>query len=223
MSYVVIEGNIGSGKSTLSNWLAAKTSWQLLHEPVDDNPILDGFYKDPARNAFAMQVYMLQIRAQDHAYAASRQSPVIMDRSILGGDVFANVHRKLGNINDVEWLVYRTLYHDKLEQLYHSHRHESPPFTLVYLEVDPEVSFERMRNRNRAVESSVSLAYLRELNGEYNRLIEKIQNKKHTWPGIKLINLPWNGDYSDLSNSPAVDLLHTLKRPATQGGVGYDD
>lgn len=202
MTYIVVEGNIGSGKSTLVKWLAQKTGWESRNEIDDDDPVLTEFYKDPVRNAFTMQMYMMNLREVDHMYASSSKKPVIMDRSIFGGDVFASVHHAAGNITPTAWGVYCSLFHAAIERLSSANALD---FAMVYLEVDPEVAYKRVQNRNRSVESTLSQSYLYALDAEYAK-------KLGEWRGIQVINLPWNGDYRDLNDSPAVDLLADLKR-----------
>ena len=204
MSYVAIEGLIGAGKSTVSKYIADKCNWMLLEEPVEANPVLPLFYKDPKRYAFSMQIFMLHWRYRQQQVAGHSHIPCVLDRSLPGDRVFAKLLTKYGSMNSVEWDVY--------EQCYNSMSMVRPPFMIVYLEVDPKTAYERIRKRNRSIESGITLEYLQDLDREYKILMETIESGKHAWSrGISLITFPWEGDYTDLENSPVNELVSKIQ------------
>jgi deoxyadenosine/deoxycytidine kinase len=94
-----VEGIIGVGKSTFSYELAKRLKLRLIEEPVETNPYLEPFYKDPKRYAFGMQVYLLHQRyamqqlASYEATGVGGYAGAILDRSLSGDRVFAKLHR----------------------------------------------------------------------------------------------------------------------------------
>ena len=94
---IIVEGNIGAGKSTFAQHLARALDGEYLPEPADGtNPYLEDYYRDPARWAFEMQMFLLtrRYRAQKYAQGKVRHKGgfVVLDRSYYGDVCFANVH-----------------------------------------------------------------------------------------------------------------------------------
>ena len=88
--HIAIAGNIGSGKTTLTNMLAKHYGWTPRFEPVDHNPYLEDYYKDLARWAFNLEVYFLKQRFKDLLEIRRSEKTIIQDRSIFEG---VYVHR----------------------------------------------------------------------------------------------------------------------------------
>lgn len=98
---IIVEGNIGAGKSTFAQHLAKALDGEYLPEPADGtNPYLADYYADPAKWAFEMQMFLLtrRYRAQKYAQGKVRHKGgfVVLDRSYYGDVCFANVQRQLG-------------------------------------------------------------------------------------------------------------------------------
>lgn len=206
MSYVVIEGLIGAGKSTLTNHLCKELGWRMLAEPVEENPFLSKFYEDPKRWAFAMQAYMLQHRYKQQIVAAHSEVTCVLDRSLPGDRVFAKLHHRYGNMHDLEWKLY--------EEWYATMTAVRPPFLMVFLEVDPETAFARIQQRGRGIEAGIPIDYLRDLDNEYEHLIAQIEGGRHAWSrGIEVMRVPWNDDKkTDLLATPQFgDLVQSIK------------
>jgi deoxyadenosine/deoxycytidine kinase len=202
---VAIEGLIGAGKTTLARWMADKAGWKFLAEPVEENPLLAAFYDDPARYAFPMQMHMLHVRYQQQQYAAFSSTPCVLDRSLPGDRVFATMHNEMGNIGDLEFNTYK--------EAYRSMTLQQSPSLLIYLEVDPEVAYERMQRRGRTVEAGLELSYMRKLGSHYEDLVNSIEKRHYSWShGITVHRVPWNADYRDLNASPAEDILYAARR-----------
>jgi deoxyadenosine/deoxycytidine kinase len=175
---VWVEGIIGAGKSSLTEELARRLAFKPMYEEVadGDDGILRAFYADPQKMAFAMQIYMLHSRYAQHQVAAHglRWSGYVMDRSLPGDCVFAELHAKYGNITRPEMDVYRSAYATMSLTLH-------PPAWLIWLDIAPELAMDRIRGRGRGVESGISLGYLQDLRGGYLSLISEIVEGSHPW------------------------------------------
>lgn len=83
--YIAIAGNIGSGKTTLTNMLAKHYGWKKFLEPVDDNPYIDDYYKDISRWALNLEVYFLKQRFKNLLEIEKSKETIIQDRTIFEG------------------------------------------------------------------------------------------------------------------------------------------
>jgi deoxyadenosine/deoxycytidine kinase len=193
---VWVEGLIGAGKSTLSQKLAGLLEFRAFHEPVEAD-YLGKFYQDPRRYAFEFQLRQLSRRqlihrlAESEAAAAIDYKGAILDRGLPGDRVFAKLHVQAGNISDEQWLTYELLFNDAISRIH-------PPALLVYLDTEPEVAMERVKNRNRGAEANLSLDYLKTLRKGYFDLLSEIEGKEHRWSdGIQTMRVPWNMDHQE--------------------------
>jgi deoxyadenosine/deoxycytidine kinase len=202
---VWVEGLIGSGKTTVSDQLGDLLKAHVHHEPVDDNPFLADFYKDPKAWAFVMQFFLMsrRYRMQKLAVAESLNGrSAILDRGLPGDRVFARLHTRTGNIDERSWKVYEEHFDLMMSDL-------RPPSLLVFLDVEPETAYERMKRRARGAEVGVPIEYLRDLRAGYYDLLEEIEHGNHAWSkGISVMRVPWNVDFQD----PAVLADRIVKR-----------
>lgn len=189
-----VEGLIGCGKTTFSKEVGKRLNLRVLEEPVDSNPYLDLFYKEPKRFAFGMQMHLLHVRyamqqvASYEATGVGGASGAILDRSLSGDRVFAKLHMKAGNIHPLEWDTYELSYSNMARSLL-------PPTLLIFLDVQPETAFDRMKKRNRAVESGVQLSYLKDLYVGYKELLEEAKHGLLPWAhAVKVTSLIWELD-----------------------------
>jgi deoxyadenosine/deoxycytidine kinase len=174
-----VEGIIASGKTTLAKQIAKRLEFKLLEEPVESNPYLAEFYKDPKKYAFGLQIYMLHHRfamKQESSYVAARRAAkgVVLDRCIAGDRAFAHHHMKVGNIDPLDYQCYEFCYQMMARTIL-------PPTVMIYLNVQAETAFERMKRRNRAEEAEVSLQYLKDLKAEYELLLSDIRRGLVPW------------------------------------------
>lgn len=202
-----VEGIIGSGKSTLTKTIAERLNLKAFHEPVESNPFLDRFYKDPERWAFPMQMYLMYQRfamQKEAAYAAARGNGAVLDRGMPGDRVFCKLHMLEGNIHKLEWMAYQASYDIMACSL-------TPPSLLLFLDVEPDVALERVRARARGVESSIDLRYLVDLRKGYLDLLCEVESGSHAWAqGMEVMRLAWNTDH--LPVEPLIcELSHKLR------------
>jgi deoxyadenosine/deoxycytidine kinase len=187
-----LEGIIGAGKSTLAATLARELALRAFHEPVDTNPYLERFYKDPKRWAFPMQIHLMHDRfamQKEAAYSATRGFGSILDRGMPGDRVFCKLHMLAGNIDELEWKTYEKAYEVMACSL-------NPPALLLFLDVEPDIALERVKTRARGAESGITLKYLQDLRKGYLDLMCEIESGVHPWSrGMEVKRIAWNSDY----------------------------
>lgn len=158
--YIVVEGPIGVGKTTLSQKLAEAFNAQTMFEQPQDNPFLERFYRDATRYALQTQMFFLFQRMnqlRDLAQADLFNAPVVSDFLLDKDPIFA--HLTLG---DDELNLYRQLY-DHLKP-------QAPvPDLVLYLQAQPETLIERVKKRGIPMESAISEIYLYRLCESYTR------------------------------------------------------
>ena len=200
-----IEGIIGVGKSTITEALANRLGLRPIYEPVDSNPYLEMFYKEPKRWAFPMQIellhrrYAMQKLAAFEATTAGGFKGAILDRGMPGDRVFAHLHMLAGNMAEVEWQTYERCYDIMVCSLI-------PPSLLIFLDVEPEIAHERVMKRARSAEEGLPLSYLKDLRKGYLDLMVQIEAGQHAWSkGMEVMRLAWNVDHQ-----PAGKLVDVL-------------
>jgi deoxyadenosine/deoxycytidine kinase len=163
---ILLEGNIGAGKSTLGNTLKASGIFDFIEEPVEAwqsgfaANLLDMFYSDMKRWAFTFQITAFITRAKtwQEVLALTDHSHVVLERSIFTDRyVFASNSYRIGAMTDVEWQVYCGLW-DFLVSNYCVE-----PDCILYYRTPAELCLERMIARGRHEETGVSLEYLKQL------------------------------------------------------------
>lgn len=158
---------IGAGKSTLASALGEHLGIDAYYEPVDDNVYLDDFYQDTKTYSFAMQVYLLNRRFQQHQEIIWRGRSAVQDRTIYEDSIFARMLADTGLMDQRDYRTYQQLFK-------HMSNFMCKPSVIVYLDVSPETSMERIRTRSRGVESDIDLSYLQALYAGYERFVTDI-------------------------------------------------
>ncbi len=167
--YIAVAGTIGAGKSSLVKWLCQHYNLEPFYEPHEANPYLADFYGDMKRWAFASQLYFLVTRFKHHRLMESSARPVVQDRTIdEDAEIFARYHRDAGNIDDRDWSTYESLYETLRAEL-------RPPDLMLYLRCPLTTLRKRIRARGRAYEQAIPTAYLRALEGLYDRWFEQYE------------------------------------------------
>jgi len=163
---ILLEGNIGAGKSTMGKILKTSGLFDFIEEPVEAwqegfaANLLDAFYSDMERWAFTFQITAFVTRAKtwQEVLALTDHSRVVLERSIFTDRyVFATNSHRLGGMTDAEWQVYCGLW-DFLATNYCVE-----PECILYYRTPAEICVERMKTRGRSEESGVSLEYLCQL------------------------------------------------------------
>jgi deoxyadenosine/deoxycytidine kinase len=159
---ILVAGNIGSGKTSLTERIGERLGWQTAYESVADNPYLPDFYADMRRWSFHLQVFFLGHRTQQHMDLWAAEQSAIIDRSIYeDAFIFARALHHMGNMTDLEYTAYRKLFDLVVEHL-------TPPSLLIYLKAPVPVLMERIRCRARDMETGISPDYLALLDTFYD-------------------------------------------------------
>ncbi len=160
--FVVVAGNIGSGKTTLTKKLSERLGWKPHFESVSDNPYLADFYKDMSRWSFPLQVYFLTHRFNTHKDIETMTASSIQDRSIYeDANIFARSLADSGKLEARDYENYLTLYHSMIKYL-------SPPTLMIFLRRSIPKLQERIKQRGRDYEQAIPVDYLTSLNNYYD-------------------------------------------------------
>jgi deoxyadenosine/deoxycytidine kinase len=158
---VVVAGNIGAGKTSLTERIGARLGWRTDFESVADNPYLPDFYADMRAWSFHLQIFFLGHRADQYLEAARDSRSSILDRSIYeDATIFSRALHHMGNLAERDYLAYRKLFDLVVSSL-------PPPNLLIYLKCPVEVLMTRIQRRARNMETGISLNYLSLLNSFY--------------------------------------------------------
>ena len=170
--HIAIAGNIGSGKTTLTNMLAKHYGWTPRFETVDANPYLEDYYKDIARWSFNLEVYFLKQRFKDLLEIRRSEKTIIQDRSIFEGVyVFAANNYAMGNLSEKDFKTYMDLFELMMMMV-------EWPDLMIYLQASVPHLIENIQKRGRNYEQSMPIEYLKNLNDRYNEFIfEKYKGK----------------------------------------------
>ena len=159
---VVVAGNIGVGKTSLTERIGSRLGWWTGFESVADNPYLPDFYADMRSWSFHLQIFFLGHRAEQYMDAANDSRSSILDRSIYeDAFIFARALHHMGNLSERDYLAYRRLYDLVVGSL-------PPPNLLIYLKCPSEVLMERIRRRARNMETGITTEYLSLLDTFYD-------------------------------------------------------
>jgi deoxyadenosine/deoxycytidine kinase len=159
---VVVAGNIGVGKTSLTERIGSRLGWWTGYESVTDNPYLSDFYADMHAWAFHLQIFFLGHRAEQYLEAASDARSAILDRSIYEDfHIFARALHHMGNVAERDYMAYRRLFELVVESL-------PRPGLLIYLKAPVEVLMERIRARARNMETGITTEYLTLLDTFYD-------------------------------------------------------
>lgn len=162
---IAIAGNMGSGKSTLVEFLSRTYNVAPFYEPNDENPYLADFYADMQRWAFQSQLYFLSNKFRLHQELDRQEGVVALDRTIFeDAEIFATALYQMRKISKRDWETYQGFYAAILEAI-------RPPDLMIYLRCSIRTLRQRIRLRGRQMEQDVPLAYLKRLDLLYERWI----------------------------------------------------
>jgi len=159
--FVLVAGNIASGKTSLTECLGRQLGWTTAYESVDDNPYLSDFYTEMKDWAFHLQIFFLGHRAEQHMALSRASQSAIIDRSIYeDAEIFARAALELGTVTERDYQTYRQVFDLVVGAL-------ASPDLLIFLHAPVEVLLDRIRSRGREMEKGVSEEYLKLLESFY--------------------------------------------------------
>ena len=163
---IAIAGNMGSGKSTLVDFLSRTYGVTPFYEPNDENPYLADFYKDMKSWAFQSQLYFLSNKFRLHQELDRQPGVVALDRTIFeDAEIFATALHQMRKISKRDWETYQGLYGAILDAI-------QPPDLMIYLRCSMRTLRKRISLRGREMEQDVPLAYLKRLDRLYEAWID---------------------------------------------------
>ena len=159
---VVVAGNIGAGKTSLTERIGSRLGWRTDFESVANNPYLPDFYADIHAWSFHLQIFFLGHRADQYLEAAQDARSAILDRSIYeDAYIFSRALHHMGNLSERDYIAYRKLFNLVVNSL-------PQPNLLVYLKCPAAILMERIRKRARNMEVGISGEYLSLLESFYD-------------------------------------------------------
>ncbi len=159
--HLAISGNIGSGKTTLTEKLSKHYGWKAEFEAVDNNPYLPDFYEDMKRWAFHLQVYFLNSRFNQIKKIQESANPTVQDRTIYeDAYIFAANLYKSNLLSERDYTNYRSLFDSMIT-------HVKAPDLLIYLKADIPKLVGQIEKRGRTYETAMRIDYLKNLNQHY--------------------------------------------------------
>jgi deoxyadenosine/deoxycytidine kinase len=194
--HIALAGNIGAGKTTLTELLAKHYKWSPHYEDVDENPYLNDFYEDMQRWSFNLQIYFLNSRFKQVVEIRSSTKTVIQDRTIYeDAEIFAPNLHAMGLMSTRDFNNYHSLFQmmSKLVQA---------PDLLIYLRASVPTLVNQIQKRGRDYESSIRIDYLKQLNERYEAWVNRYKAGK-----LLIIDV----DRIDFQNNPE-DLSNVIDR-----------
>lgn len=201
IQWIIVEGNVGAGKSTFLKIVQKYLDVGLVFEPheqwqkvADVGNLLDLFYQDTKRWAYTFQSYafITRIMAQQR-YATSnnlKSSTCVLERSVFSDRYcFAKNAYESGNMSALEWHLYKEWFSWLISGAM------PKPTGFIYLRVDPEVCLERMHIRSRSEESAIPLEYLKQLHAKHDSWLLQKNGVDALVADIPVLTLDCNKDF----------------------------
>jgi deoxyadenosine/deoxycytidine kinase len=164
--HIAVAGNIGAGKTTLTELLAKQYKWIPHFEDVEHNPYLNDFYEDMPRWSFQLQIYFLNSRLNQLVEIRQGTETVIQDRTIYeDAYIFAPNLHEMGLMSKRDFDNYASFFQTLKTMV-------QPPDLLIYLQASVPTLVGQIQARGREYEENIRLDYLKRLNEYYNRWIE---------------------------------------------------
>jgi deoxyadenosine/deoxycytidine kinase len=164
--HIAVAGNIGAGKTTLTELLSKHYKWIPQFEDVDHNPYLYDFYDDMPRWSFNLQIFFLNGRLNQLLEIYSGTETVIQDRTI-----YEDAHIFAPNLHDMGLMSKRD-YNNYFQFFQTLKRMVQPPDLLIYLQASVPTLVGQIQKRGREYEENIRLDYLKRLNDLYNKWID---------------------------------------------------
>ena len=195
-SQIAIAGNIGAGKTTLTQKLSEDLKINPIFESVDDNPYLELFYDDMSRWSFNLQIFFLHKRFSNQLELINSRQSFVQDRSIYEDkEIFAKNLNDMKSMSDIDWDTYCNLFNDMIQFI-------AQPDLIIYLKASTPTLISRIKNRKRDFESDISPEYIHSLNIYYDKWISRINQNKVLVVNTDNFNIFKDHDkYLDIKNS----------------------
>jgi deoxyadenosine/deoxycytidine kinase len=172
LKHVAIAGNIGAGKTSLTEMLAKHYKWTPHYEDVEENPYLSDFYDDMTRWSFNLQIYFLNSRLAQLSKISEGKETVIQDRTIYeDAFIFAPNLHAMSLMTTRDFDNYQSLFKTISSKV-------SPPDLLVYLQANIPSLVDNIQKRARDYEENIRIDYLKKLNAFYESWIDTYKNGK---------------------------------------------
>ncbi|PKQ62463.1 deoxynucleoside kinase [Labilibaculum filiforme] len=170
--HIAIAGNIGSGKTTLTELLAKQYGWEAHYEDVDENPYLNDFYEDMKRWSFNLQIYFLKSRFNQIMEIRKAGKNVVQDRTIYeDAMIFAPNLFDMGLMSQRDFKNYNNLFELMGSMV-------QAPDLLIYLRSSVPTLVNQIQKRGRDYEETIRLDYLKNLNSRYENWIQNYNRGK---------------------------------------------
>jgi deoxyadenosine/deoxycytidine kinase len=164
--HIAIAGNIGSGKTSLTELLAKNYGWKAHYENVDDNPYLTDFYEEMQRWSFNLQIFFIKSRFEQILNIRQSGDTVIQDRTIYeDAHIFAPNLHSMGLMSSRDFETYSSLFEMMTSVV-------KAPDLLIYLRATVPTLVHQIQKRGRKYEASIRLDYLQRLNERYEAWAE---------------------------------------------------
>ncbi len=164
--HIAVAGNIGAGKTTLTELLSKHYRWIPQFEDVDHNPYLNDFYEEMPRWSFNLQIYFLNSRLNQLLEIQSGTETVIQDRTI-----YEDAHIFAPNLHEMGLMSKRD-FNNYFQFFQTLKRMVQPPDLLIYLQASVPTLVGQIQKRGREYEENIRLDYLKRLNDLYNKWID---------------------------------------------------
>ena len=170
--HVAVAGNIGAGKTTLTELLSKHYKWIPQFEDVDNNPYLMDFYEEMPRWSFNLQIYFLNSRLKQLLEIQEGTETVIQDRTIYeDANIFAPNLHDMGLMSQRDFDNYFAFFQTLKSMI-------QPPDLLIYLKASVPTLVGQIQKRGREYEENIKLDYLKKLNNLYDKWIDKYTEGK---------------------------------------------
>lgn len=185
--HIAIVGNIGAGKTTLTEMLSKHMGWDPQFESIENNPYIEDFYNDMKRWSFNLQIYFLNSRFVQIREIQQAKHNIVQDRTIYeDAYIFAENLHDMGLMTSRDYENYRAIFDNMTSFI-------KPPDLLIYLKASVPTLVNNIQRRGREYEAGIRLDYLSKLNDKY-------QNWINSYKEGKLLIL--DKDKLDFANNP---------------------